>query len=593
MGESELKICDVLKYNQDIAPFPLVKIYSGVGSGKSYFAAKMITGSKEHGIPKQNVLIVTSRRSKVNETLLELGVKAKPTITVNGNLSKEVWETGDLYPNEYEEYLKEIKVKTEWGEFSFSTYNKSVVCTNAYISAYLRHTYNPDDPMTHIWNKFDAIIIDEVHSLVTDATYQPATYDVLCFIKEYLNRYQNKQLQKCAAKHLIIMSGTPQPFDACKLYDFSEELTHKMSLFKKCKNVVPKNIILIDALSAKNRIKHLLQNGEKVIYFTNHTMTESSAKESLNLSESIDIAVSFSDEEKRRKLPEKELKKLKEVEHELSDNSIIPDYVQLFVTTSRNKEGININNTDYHNMFVETHLMYDVVQMAGRVRNGVDNLFIITDAGQFEYENNLVDILFSKKAMVKNDEYANSDDESNKYLRLEYLENEKELSLPYEDRRNHIMNYVKYIEDRFQYIRYNVFSRNFEFFYAKQKAENMARLQLENFKKAISSDNNKFFENWFPESNIIRELSLEEQGKVYLDNLIGKKAFIEIPKEEMQKHICFIKRLFNSPLKSFNPILHLVDADYHCIESGHNYVLYHGKEDPRTKKKHMKTRRKP
>ena len=175
MGESELKICDVLKYNQDIAPFPLVKIYSGVGSGKSYFAAKMITGSKEHGIPKQNVLIVTSRRSKVNETLLELGVKAKPTITVNGNLSKEVWETGDLYPNEYEEYLKEIKVKTEWGEFSFSTYNKSVVCTNAYISAYLRHTYNPDDPMTHIWNKFDAIIIDEVHSLVTDATYQPAT----------------------------------------------------------------------------------------------------------------------------------------------------------------------------------------------------------------------------------------------------------------------------------------------------------------------------------------------------------------------------------------------------------------------------------
>ena len=40
-------ICDVIDYDRDIKPFPLIKIYSGVGSGKSHFAAQMITGSEK------------------------------------------------------------------------------------------------------------------------------------------------------------------------------------------------------------------------------------------------------------------------------------------------------------------------------------------------------------------------------------------------------------------------------------------------------------------------------------------------------------------------------------------------------------------
>ena len=67
-----------------------------------------------------------------------------------------------------------------------------------YISAYLKNIYDPEDPMTHIWNKFDAIVVDEVHSLVTDSTYQSATFDVLELIREYLALSQNKQLQEDA-----------------------------------------------------------------------------------------------------------------------------------------------------------------------------------------------------------------------------------------------------------------------------------------------------------------------------------------------------------------------------------------------------------
>ena len=46
----------------------------------------MMTGSDEYRIPEQSVLLITSRRAKVEETLKEMGVVVKPTINKNGNL---------------------------------------------------------------------------------------------------------------------------------------------------------------------------------------------------------------------------------------------------------------------------------------------------------------------------------------------------------------------------------------------------------------------------------------------------------------------------------------------------------------------------
>ena len=179
-------ICDVIDYKKDIEPYNLIKIYAGVGSGKSYFASAMMTGSDEYRIPEQSVLLITSRRAKVEETLKELGVVVKSTINKNGNLDFDVWQTGEDRPFEYEKYARNIKFNNESGVQDFLIYNKSAVCTNAFISVYLRNVYEPDNPITHIWNKFDSIIIDEVHSLVTDSTYQSATFDVLALIQEYL-----------------------------------------------------------------------------------------------------------------------------------------------------------------------------------------------------------------------------------------------------------------------------------------------------------------------------------------------------------------------------------------------------------------------
>ena len=125
------RICDILNYETDIEPYPFVKLYSGVGSGKSYFAGKMITGDKKCKIPPHNILIITSRRAKVEETLKDMGVLITERLTQNGNLNFEVWQAGEYRPFEYEKYLKEIKGNSEWGDFSYLSYNKSAVCTNA------------------------------------------------------------------------------------------------------------------------------------------------------------------------------------------------------------------------------------------------------------------------------------------------------------------------------------------------------------------------------------------------------------------------------------------------------------------------------
>ena len=590
------RICDILDYETDITPYPFVMLYSGVGSGKSYFAGKMITGDEKCKMPPHNILIITSRRAKVEETLKDMGVLITERLTQNGNLNFEVWQTGEYRPYEYEKYLKEIKGNSGWGDFSYLSYNKSAVCTNAYISAHLRYVYNPEDPVTHLWNKFDAIIIDEVHSLVTDSTYQSAGFDVLSFIEEYVKLQKEGKLLECACKHLILMTGTPQPFEtATKHIDFPKDKTNILRWFDKCENVVPENIVLIDQQTTKSNIAELLSNGEKVIYFTNHTLTESGAREKFDLSDDVNIGVSFSNDDKRKRLSPEEQQRIKEIDESLS-KCFIPDSIQFFVTTSRNKEGININNTDFHNMFVETHLLYDIVQMAGRVRSGMKNLYIITDTDQFKYGGNFTDIIFSKKIMVVNADISNSDDEANKYLISEYLSNEKELDKNYEERKKNLLYYIKYIEDRFSYVRYNVFRQRFEYFRIKESAEIIANNCIDKFKAILLEDMpqiEQFFKKWFPNVSVKREETAESYCKNYLLSLIGKKPFITLTKEELKTHTTVIRERFGIDIKSPKKLLKMVDEKFNLgRKTDTEVILYYATEDPRTKRKPMGKARK-
>ena len=293
----------------------------------------------------------------------------------------------------------------------------------------------------------------------------------------------------------------------------------------------------------------------------------------------------------RKLLSEDEKKKMNETEESLANISRIPEYVQLFVTTSKNKEGINIHNDDLRNMFVETHLMYDAVQMAGRVRVGLENLYIISDAEPINNYGNPVDIPFSKEILVKNKDSENSADEVNKFL-IKYLESIKKTTPEKDERRRRIMNYVNYIEEKFPYVRYNVFKDEFEFFHTKEKAEKMVLRENEKFKKAVATRDHSYIREWFPYSEVKNELSVQAQAYTYLKNLIGINKYVILTTDELKLYLSRIREWFNSKLTSPNSILHLVDKNFNCEKLTNRYKLYYGKESPKIKgtamKKHHK-----
>ena len=76
----------------------------------------------------------------------------------------------------------ELLYKAPSSEWGTNNYN-NVICTNAGIEKFIKLQYNKDNPSTHLWNFFDFIIVDEVHSLTTDASFTEAPFYVEHFLK--------------------------------------------------------------------------------------------------------------------------------------------------------------------------------------------------------------------------------------------------------------------------------------------------------------------------------------------------------------------------------------------------------------------------
>ena len=58
---------------------------------------------------------------------------------------------------------------------------------------------------------------------------------------------------------------------------------------------------------------------------------------------------------------------------------MIPQEIQILLTTSVNREGININDDNIDEMCAESSEKTELIQMAGRVRKGVQELSVLYD----------------------------------------------------------------------------------------------------------------------------------------------------------------------------------------------------------------------
>lgn len=432
--------------NQEIKKYGNLLCYvAGPGSGKSSWVTNEL-------IKKGKVLYITSRIAKVLEdeknSVFKNDIDAMYPVVTNSKLFS---------------YINKITNFCDIGENQ-----KSI---NKFI------------------DRFDYIVIDEVHSLATDSTYQYAAFMVQKFI-EYAGFKKGKPI--------IAMSATIEPIEnyikCCKYNDRKWEIR---DFTDKCHFVLPKNVWIYEKKKREALIDSCANKGAKFVYFSN---TVKEIKDEIYpecLKAGIpkeNIAVFLSDEKKNEF--EKKYPDSKEFNKKYWDffckQSLLFDDVKILLTTSKLKEGININNKDIGAVLCESHYVPDIIQYMGRLRKKPFVFYIISDSSYF-----CTDVCETEYEFLKNSEILNVCSEYFKKLKSK---EEKEI-------------FIDYILKKFNYIAFNYFTNTFDLYslkYITLKAQSKSQ-------KTWRGDLNSFFAK-HPEIKFLdmeNELKNKEKDESY------------------------------------------------------------------------------
>ena len=619
-NESELPhLSDAISYETDIAPYQYIHIYAGVGSGKNTFINRFVNGDHKYKIPKMIVLVITSRRSKADELHADEEAEYACCVGKWGNMTSEVYDEGDL--ERFKEHLRTIQC--EWGEQSF--YQQSVACTNAFIEAYIKNVYDPNDPGTHLWNLFDMIVVDEFHSLVMDASYQSSPFYVNSLIWEISRRFHLAE-QKASGeiddpedtiapplcKHLILMTGTPT---TVKKYPVPDIKPHILDMMDTCINVAPKNIWFLDMKQARELMTKLLEQNKRCIYFANHVLYPENFITGTTIDPSA-VAVSFSDKKRRDALtaaakidPDDRNEEQKilaqiytnmvEAENSITTSSSIPPRFKLWITTSRNKEGINIKDKDINNIFVESHNISDIIQMAGRVRHGAENLYIIVDPPSHKKELFPEDHIRSMRYLAPDvRKLSNDSDVSNwvdnaflsdlcvKNRIRDFYNNRTPTELPYRQKGHVIRRYIDQIHATEKYVRFDYFCNHFCYYYLSAVANRYLKLQNQKFWDAWNDHSlyPKIFRDVYPTAIIHPYKDRLDQMREYIELQLAGDPRREFTKDQLLQHKAELNRIYfdesSQHLEKMNSLLKIIGYEIRRVckdktKPGYNRWRYH------------------
>lgn len=542
----EKTVANVIDYEKDIAPHRCIGLWACVGSGKNYFAESFITGNAEYGIPQLTVLIITSRKSKVVETLSDFGDEEK----LNCRLTNAATER--YFMDEYGDVPDECwkTVLAEDGH-TYGILQRSVVCTNAYIEGYHKHVYDPSNPETHLWNRFDLIIWDEVHSLITDSLYQSSPFYVARLFEETYKRMERRGTENdeyfpadCISprcEKLIMMSGTPEAIDGVEIVP---EL-HELDLRTKCINVIPRHIHFLDTALSEQKIRRQLADGKRIVYFTNHIILPDDIARKYGIPTER-LAVSFSEGDRRKKLKETDedaYDRMEKVEKYLASNRSIHPDIQLFFTTSRNKEGINIEDADINDVYVEALSMTDIKQMAGRIRHGAENLYIITDAKGYGDNENFWECDYARHEALEHVKkgYSLLNLNLKKHCRslgADGLVFNEHYSLNEDNSKNRkIISYIDLLKVKSPYFEYDYISNCFCFNSYREKSKQYYDLEKEAFDEAINREELvAMFRNGFPGAIVHEPESSSDRVDVIVEEIKARYADGNLTKDAMERY---------------------------------------------------------
>ena len=556
-------VSKAIDYYKDIEPYGFIQINAGVGSGKSTFINELVNGytaksedGMEDTVPPQRVLLITSRRAKVDEILNDKNVSMGAHVME--------WENNCPVDN-IDEYLDNIiDIPDLDGSGERKIHQRSIACTNAAVEKYLQYHYIPNDASTHLWQRFDFIVWDEVHSVLADASYQSAPF----YVHKLVNKTYKAFREKESTCRVILMTGSPRILENFKL----PKQGNKLDLMDKCKSVVPRSLSFVDTVEAKKGILRRLENGERVIYFANHIKTIFEMYSELGAELQSTTAFSFKQKERldvSDPAQEKLCKRMENTEKAIAENQMLPENIKLLLTTSKNKEGINIWNEDIKALYVESHAEVDIVQMAGRVRNGVDCLYIVTDAGGFGRTENKWEYRFSLNrtpidAIEISEEAGNNIKKLNlvEYINDYYAELCRKHGIDLkEEWRQHTYGheaaatFIDFIHGKFPYIKYDYFTDMFALYSDRKSSIEYFDEQAKRYKSAADDKERltTLAKSWFEGIPVIWPEDSQAQIDTYLieNNLIG----MPYDSEKREQIKVAIGKILGKTIKQLNSTL--------------------------------------
>ena len=369
-GKYLTEMLDLADVENTIHKYRVVRIDAGVGSGKNYWANKLLDPKEVNG-KYYRVLYITSRKATA---------------------AAEAQKTNTRRYIDLEEVLKTENAFGKLHQFGFTL-------TNSGLEAFIKN--NSEEAWHSLATNLDFIILDEAHSLFTDAVFTFAPF--------YVERFMKYALINNPSLTVVLMSGTPENMDKLKnLANLSYEqdslseqktccpqtLSYKhYDFMDECNHVFPEHIFFNTRAESRKLLESYLKQGKKVIYFADDIGYIKELWEKLPQKEALlqsEIAVGFSKEEEHGKFtPALPNTQRQGVEQHLKDHEKLPDNIRLLLSTSKYKEGINIYNDDIQVMMAESLWSSELTQMTGRVRKGVQNLHIIYDQWHHVYESKI------------------------------------------------------------------------------------------------------------------------------------------------------------------------------------------------------------
>lgn len=396
MGEKYFS--DIVDIEKDLKEYGNLLCYiAPCGSGKSYF----VTDKNEGLASKGKVLFLTSRKAKVNEDVNDKN-------------------------NDFEEDFK--------SDFSTVTNMKLL-----YKIKSLMEYKNDTAKLNEFIDKYDYIVVDEVHALACDTVFQDNIITIISFLK-YAAFIKNKPI--------IAMSATLVPVRLL----LKEELSNANKQLKiidmrdKCIKKIPGVVVNKNKEATIELIKKLIEENKKFIYFANtYESLEEIYKITLECGvdkKHITVAMSQKNQNKFDNIHKNKTANKKSREY-LSEHSELPSEIKVLLATSTYKEGIGIKNDDIDYVFCEAHYAPDIIQYMGRVRKPAKFFQIVSDSQPIINNTNDIDYNFCCREDLR-----------------ESCKNHLS-TLKYEKGNDEKFEFIKFINNRFEYLAYDFLNNEF------------------------------------------------------------------------------------------------------------------------------------